>query len=119
MAPERLITAESRLRQASKQEGADGLRSRIRATLLGPGKPHYAGYTAWRTVVEPREELVRWGRGFESWGRGSRFGCAHIGEGRVYWFATAPGALPPGAAARQRAPPPPSRTLQVGAEAAR
>jgi 2-polyprenyl-6-methoxyphenol hydroxylase-like FAD-dependent oxidoreductase len=31
---------------------------------------------------------VRWGEGFESWGRGARFGCAHIGGGRVYWFAT-------------------------------
>ena len=28
------------------------------------------------------------GLGFESWGRGKRFGCAHIGKGRIYWFAT-------------------------------
>ncbi len=69
--------------------GADGLRSKTRSALFGPEKPRYAGYTAWRAVVEPKEELLPWGRGFESWGRGARFGCAHIGEGRVYWFATA------------------------------
>jgi 2-polyprenyl-6-methoxyphenol hydroxylase-like FAD-dependent oxidoreductase len=69
--------------------GADGLRSKTRAALLGPEKPRYGGYTAWRAVVEPKEELLAWGRGFESWGRGARFGCAHIGKGRVYWFATA------------------------------
>ena len=68
--------------------GADGLRSRVRASLLGPEKPRYAGYTAWRAVVEPEEELLPWGTGFESWGRGARFGCAHIGGGRIYWFAT-------------------------------
>ena len=38
--------------------GADGLRSRVRASLLGPAKPRYAGYTAWRAVVEPGEELL-------------------------------------------------------------
>jgi 2-polyprenyl-6-methoxyphenol hydroxylase-like FAD-dependent oxidoreductase len=69
--------------------GADGLRSKTRAALFGPEKPRYAGYTAWRAVVEPGEGLLPWGRGFESWGRGARFGCAHIGKGRVYWFATA------------------------------
>jgi 2-polyprenyl-6-methoxyphenol hydroxylase-like FAD-dependent oxidoreductase len=69
--------------------GADGLRSKVRATLFGPEKPRYAGYTSWRAVVEPKEELLPWGRGFESWGRGARFGCAHIGDGRIYWFATA------------------------------
>jgi 2-polyprenyl-6-methoxyphenol hydroxylase-like FAD-dependent oxidoreductase len=69
--------------------GADGLRSRVRASLFGPAGPRYAGYTAWRAVVEPEEELLPWCTGFESWGRGARFGCAHIGGGRIYWFATA------------------------------
>ena len=68
--------------------GADGLRSRVRASLFGPKGPRYAGYTAWRAVVEPGEELLPWGTGFESWGRGARFGCANIGGGRIYWFAT-------------------------------
>jgi len=68
--------------------GADGLYSTVRARLFGPEKPRYAGYTTWRAVVEPDRELLPWGTGFESWGRGARFGCAHIGGGRVYWFAT-------------------------------
>ena len=68
--------------------GADGLRSNVRASLFGPEGPRYVGYTAWRAVVEPGEELLPWGTGFESWGRGARFGCAHIGGGRIYWFAT-------------------------------
>jgi 2-polyprenyl-6-methoxyphenol hydroxylase-like FAD-dependent oxidoreductase len=68
--------------------GADGLYSTVRASLLGRAKPRYAGYSAWRAVVEPGRELLPWGTGFESWGRGARFGCAHIGSGRVYWFAT-------------------------------
>ena len=68
--------------------GADGLRSRIRTALFGPEEPRYAGYTAWRAVAEPERELLPWGSGFESWGWGRRFGCAHIGLGRVYWFAT-------------------------------
>jgi hypothetical protein len=29
------------------------------------------------------------GRGLRVVGEGARFGCAHIGRGRVYWFATA------------------------------
>ena len=68
--------------------GADGLNSTIRTSLFGGEKPRYAGYTACRAVVEPSHELLPWGVGFESWGSGARFGCAHIGGGRVYWFAT-------------------------------
>ena len=68
--------------------GADGLRSKIRAELFGSEEPRYAGYTAWRAVTIPERELLPWGTGFETWGRGQRFGCAHIGHGRVYWFAT-------------------------------
>jgi 2-polyprenyl-6-methoxyphenol hydroxylase-like FAD-dependent oxidoreductase len=68
--------------------GADGLYSTVRARLFGREKPRYAGYTAWRAVVKPGRELLPWGTGFESWGRGVRFGCAHIGGVRVYWFAT-------------------------------
>jgi 2-polyprenyl-6-methoxyphenol hydroxylase-like FAD-dependent oxidoreductase len=68
--------------------GADGLHSTVRTELFGPERPRYAGYTAWRAVVRPARVLLPWGTGFESWGRGVRFGCAHIGGGRVYWFAT-------------------------------
>ena len=85
----RVLFADGSEEAADILVGADGLRSRVRAGLFGPEQPRYAGYTAWRAVVEPKEELLPWGAGFESWGRGARFGCAHIGDGRVYWFATA------------------------------
>jgi 2-polyprenyl-6-methoxyphenol hydroxylase-like FAD-dependent oxidoreductase len=85
----RVLFADGSHESADILVGADGLRSRIRAGLFGSEEPRYAGYTAWRAVVKPTEELVPWGTGFESWGRGARFGCAHIGDGRVYWFATA------------------------------
>jgi 2-polyprenyl-6-methoxyphenol hydroxylase-like FAD-dependent oxidoreductase len=68
--------------------GADGLRSAVRARLLGDGAPRYAGYTAWRAVVRPRRELFPLSAVFEYWGRGTRCLCAHVGEGRVYWAVT-------------------------------
>ena len=40
--------------------GADGLNSTIRTSLFGGEKPRYAGYTAWRAVVEPSHELLPW-----------------------------------------------------------
>jgi 2-polyprenyl-6-methoxyphenol hydroxylase-like FAD-dependent oxidoreductase len=65
--------------------GADGLRSTIRQGLLGDGDPRYAGYTAWRAVVAPEDELVPADEAWEVWGRGVRFVCTQIGRGRVYW----------------------------------
>ena len=84
----RTIQATRSRRRSSYLLSADGLNSTIRTSQFGGEKPRYAGYTAWRAVVEPSHELLPWGVGFESWGSGARFGCAHIGGGRVYWFAT-------------------------------
>ena len=67
--------------------GADGLRSTVRAGLLGDGPPRYAGYTAWRAVVGEERGLMPEGVGIESWGKGLRFVCARIGRGLVYWAA--------------------------------
>jgi 2-polyprenyl-6-methoxyphenol hydroxylase-like FAD-dependent oxidoreductase len=71
--------------------GADGLRSTIRAQAFGNPPIRYAGYTAWRAVVDfdgIRNPMVQ-----ETWGRGCRFGIVPMSRGRVYWFATknAPG----------------------------
>ncbi|GIH13995.1 FAD-dependent monooxygenase [Rugosimonospora africana] len=67
--------------------GADGLRSRLRAAHWPayPG-PAYAGYTSWRGVTTPASAVEASG---ETWGRGTRFGILPLGDGRVYWFATA------------------------------
>jgi 2-polyprenyl-6-methoxyphenol hydroxylase-like FAD-dependent oxidoreductase len=68
--------------------GADGLWSRVRSRLVADGPPRYAGYTSWRGVVDaPR--LCKPGVATESWGSGQRFGLVPIGNGQVYWFATA------------------------------
>lgn len=66
--------------------GADGLRSSIRTQLFGSCSIRYAGYTAWRSVVEfngSRNLVIE-----ETWGCGCRFGIVPMSGGRVYWFAT-------------------------------
>lgn len=68
--------------------GADGLRSAVRAQMIGAGDPIYAGYTSWRGVT-PAGALPPPQRMTESWGRGERFGIVDIGHGQQYWFAVA------------------------------
>lgn len=65
--------------------GADGLRSVIRTELFSSHGVRYAGYTAWRAVVEFNGNNLALG---ETWGRGRRFGIIPMSRGRVYWFAT-------------------------------
>ena len=67
--------------------GADGIRSAVRASLLGPEEPRYAGYTCWRGVC-PRPASVAPGYVGEWWGRGRRFGITTLPGDRVYWWAT-------------------------------
>ncbi|WP_410876637.1 FAD-dependent monooxygenase [Nocardia sp. A7] len=64
--------------------GADGIRSVVRRAVCGEVAPRYAGYTAWRAVVDIHEPLTEFG---ETWGRGARFGMAPLADGRVYCFA--------------------------------
>jgi 2-polyprenyl-6-methoxyphenol hydroxylase-like FAD-dependent oxidoreductase len=64
--------------------GADGLNSVIRRRLFGDERPRYAGFTAWRGMVD----LEHHDEAFEAWGRGSVFGLAGLGRGHFYWYAT-------------------------------
>ncbi|MGS2810273.1 FAD-dependent monooxygenase [Nocardia sp. MW-W600-9] len=64
--------------------GADGIHSVVRRAVCGQVRARYAGYTAWRAVVDPPEKLTEFG---ETWGRGARFGMAPLADGRVYCFA--------------------------------
>lgn len=68
--------------------GTDGIHSVIRNQLFPDVKLRYSGYTAWRGVVETKDESAL-GTTSESWGCGRRFGILRIDKERVYWFATA------------------------------
>ena len=67
--------------------GADGLRSVVRAHLLGEDPPRYRGYTAWRGVAPPG--TARLDGASELWGRGERFGLMPARDARVVWYASA------------------------------
>jgi 2-polyprenyl-6-methoxyphenol hydroxylase-like FAD-dependent oxidoreductase len=74
--------------QADVLVGADGVRSAVRAHLVGDGEPVYAGYASWRGVAPAGAASVG-ARTTETWGRGQRFGVVPLGGGETYWFATA------------------------------
>ncbi len=68
--------------------GADGLNSVVRRHVLGDGPPRYAGETIFRGITEfalDRPDICR-----ELFGDGRRAAYYDLGEGRVYWWATAP-----------------------------
>jgi 2-polyprenyl-6-methoxyphenol hydroxylase-like FAD-dependent oxidoreductase len=65
--------------------GADGLRSRVRAQLIGDGEPAYRGYQCWRGVCNhPANELLT-----ETFGSGLRVGLVPIGRRGMAWWCTA------------------------------
>ena len=78
--------------------GADGIHSVIRRQLKGDSEPRYAGYTAWRAVIEFEHPDLPAGTALFALGAGIQFGMLHCGGGRMYWFATknqAPGNMVP------------------------
>lgn len=68
--------------------GTDGIWSQVRGQMFATVRPRYAGYIAWRGVVEGVHDLVQ-GVTSEAWGQGQRFGIVPLNEHQVYWFATA------------------------------
>lgn len=66
---------------------ADGIRSRVRQTIIGDGPPRYAGYCGWLGVTSLSHPDLPPGLFVEAMGRGSRFGALHCGGGHVYWFS--------------------------------
>jgi 2-polyprenyl-6-methoxyphenol hydroxylase-like FAD-dependent oxidoreductase len=78
--------------------GADGYQSVIRAQLLGPEEPRYAGYTVWRASLDFDHERAPHGHFRLHWGRGARFLFFYLGGGQLYWAALVkapPGGLDP------------------------
>ena len=65
--------------------GADGLKSTVRAQLLGESEPRYAGYTTRRGVVE--SDYAKDGRFLIVQGRGERFLFYPVGRWYIYWTA--------------------------------
>jgi 2-polyprenyl-6-methoxyphenol hydroxylase-like FAD-dependent oxidoreductase len=65
--------------------GADGLRSTVRAQLLGEAEPQYAGFNARQGVVET--ERAKDGHWQTILGRGQHFKSYPVGRWYVYWTA--------------------------------
>lgn len=72
--------------------GADGLRSAVRASLLGDGQPRDAGIVAYRGVAPVAGEVAAG----EWWGIGSVAGLLPLRGGRAYWYFGAFGEDRPG-----------------------
>ncbi len=68
--------------------GADGIRSRVRAQLMGAHEPIFRGYTVWRGLARIAGSAPS-GSNSETWGRGHRFGILNTGGEWFTWYATA------------------------------
>ncbi|WNN89294.1 FAD-dependent monooxygenase [Gloeocapsopsis dulcis] len=84
--------------------GADGLRSRVRALLLGDQPPTYRNFKTWRGLTDYIPSEYRPGYIQEFLGRGKGFGLMMLGKGKMYWYAaaTAPEAQPDAAIGRKK-----------------
>lgn len=71
--------------------GADGVRSAVRAQLLGPQPPDYTGYIAWRGHAKMSPEEFPPGTFRALFGPGTRFTYYDIAPGVVHWMSVADG----------------------------
>ena len=79
-----LVLTGGERRTAELIVGADGLRSAIRAELLGDGEPRDSGLIAFRGLASFAGELPAG----EWWGPGVVAGLVPLGGGRVYWYVS-------------------------------
>jgi FAD-dependent urate hydroxylase len=84
--------ADGREERADVLIGADGARSIVRRELLGEIPLRYAGYTAWRGIVQDQLDILPQGWTRMIWGRGASILVYRVGGERPYWlaFANAP-----------------------------
>ncbi len=64
---------------------ADGIHSSIRQKLNPHSRPHYAGYTCWRAVINNTHLQLQ--ETSETWSVKGRFGIAPLAQDQLYWFA--------------------------------
>lgn len=69
--------------------GADGINSKVRASLFPEATKRFSGQTCWRGIATMAIPAKIDRRGFEAWGGGYRFGFTPISEREIYWFAVA------------------------------
>lgn len=86
--------------------GADGIRSAVRASLVGPSEPRHSGYAAWRGIARIEHPALAGGKTAFLMGRGAQAGLAPCGPGRTYWFLTRNGP-------RGQTPPPDLRAAAL------
>jgi 2-polyprenyl-6-methoxyphenol hydroxylase-like FAD-dependent oxidoreductase len=77
--------ADGRTARGSVLIGADGLRSAVRAQVLGEDEPQYAGFNARQGVVET--DRAKDGHWQTILGRGQHFKSYPVGRWYVYWTA--------------------------------
>lgn len=77
--------ADSREERADLLIGADGLRSTIRAQLLGEKPPRYAGYAQLQALAPGGEALLPAGLERIIFGCGKRVVLHHAGGGKLFW----------------------------------
>ena len=65
--------------------GADGLRSIVRASLLGADEPDYAGYVQWQTLVDGIGDLFPSGVERITFGPGARTVMHHVSDKQLFW----------------------------------
>ncbi|MET9289870.1 FAD-dependent monooxygenase [Nocardia beijingensis] len=66
--------------------GADGIHSAVRRGLFADSDPVFQRILCWRGVTEPGSVWPI--EGFQTWGRGARFGAHPLTDRRVFWFLT-------------------------------
>ncbi|WP_410574059.1 FAD-dependent monooxygenase [Amycolatopsis sp. cmx-4-61] len=76
--------------QADLLVGADGIRSAVRRAVWPDAPaPVFQRILCWRGVTEPGAGWPADGfTGFQTWGRGARFGAHPLTRQRVFWFLT-------------------------------
>lgn len=84
--------------------GADGLRSRVRAAILGDRPPTYRNFKTWRGLTDYVPSGYRPGYIQEFLGCGKGFGFMMLGKDKMYWYAAAiaPEAQPDAPIGRQK-----------------